>query len=71
VLEDGTYDVLVVDADADGAGSRLDVTVLGGPRKGDVVSIRVSGMAGDPLDLLGLPGTLTVADGEPSIVLDR
>jgi hypothetical protein len=25
----------------------------------------------DEIDALGMPGTLTVADGEPSVVLDR
>lgn len=75
VLPDGTYDVIVVDADRLGGeaadGVRLDLTVLAGDHKGEVVAMRASGMGLDPLDALGLPGTLTVRDGEPSVALDR
>jgi hypothetical protein len=71
VLDDGVYDVLVVDAEAEGDGIRLDVTILGGAHKGEVVSLRRAGLGMDPLGCLGLPGTLTVAGGEPSVVLDR
>ena len=71
MLDDGEYDVLVVDAEGDGTGARLDVTVLAGPHKGEVVALRADGLGMDPLDCLGLPGTLTVADGEPSVVLDQ
>jgi hypothetical protein len=71
VLADGAYDVIVVDADADGAAVRLDVTILGGPHKGEVVSVLAHGLATDPLDCLGVPGTLTVADGAPTVQLER
>jgi hypothetical protein len=71
VLADGTYDVIVVDADQDGPAVRLDVTILDGPHKGEVVSVRVEGLGVDPLDCLGLPGTLTVADGAPAVRLER
>ncbi len=74
-LDDGAYDVIVVDVREEGAPegpwAQLDVAVLAGAHKGEVVSVRASGIAGDPLDWLGVPGTLTVADGEPSIVLER
>jgi hypothetical protein len=75
VLADGTYDVIVVDADQVGAPDadaiRLDLTVLAGAHKGEVVSMRAEGLGVDPIDALGLPGTLTVQDGDPSIALDR
>jgi hypothetical protein len=75
VLADGTYDVIVVDADQAGSPDadaiRLDLTVLAGAHKGEVVSMRAEGLGMDPIDALGLPGTLTVQDGEPSIALDR
>ena len=71
MLDDGEYDVLVVDATADGSGATLEVTVLAGSHKGEVVALRAEGLGMDPLDCLGLPGTLTVADGEPSVVLDQ
>ena len=72
MLPDGTYDVFVVDATADGPGAlRLDVTILAGDQKGEVVSMRAEGLAVGELDALGLPGTLTVAGGEPSLVLEH
>ena len=72
MLADGTYDVFVVDAAADGPGAlRLDVTILAGDQKGEVVSVRADGLGIDELDALGLPGTLTVAGGEPSLLLEH
>ena len=74
MLEDGSYDVIVVDASAipDGPDAlRLDLTILAGEHKGEVVPMRASGLGVDELDVLGVPGTLTVRDGAPSIVLDR
>jgi hypothetical protein len=68
VLDDGTYDALVVDATpADDGSCRVELTILGGPHKGQVVALRRAGMADRALDLLGIPATLTVADGVPSI----
>jgi hypothetical protein len=72
VLPDGRYDVLVVDAVSAGPGSlRLEVTILDGDQKGEVVGVRAEGLAVGELDALGLPGTLLVADGEPSLVLEH
>ncbi len=72
MLPDGTYDVVVVDAVADGDQAlHLEVTILGGDRKGDLVSVRAEGLAVAELDALGLPGTLTVRDGEPDLALER
>ena len=76
LLADGTYDVIVVDADAVASGPdeppavSLDLTILAGEAKGEIVSVRAVGMAGDPVMLLGLPGTLTVSDGVPSVQLE-
>ena len=71
VLSDGTYDVLVVDADDDAEGVvHVEVTILAGEHKGEVVSVAAAGLRRDPLDLLAAPGTLTVADGSPSLVLE-
>jgi hypothetical protein len=72
VLDDGDYDVIVVDAEpvADHPGvTSLDLTILGGPAKGEMVSVRAQGLSGDPTDWLGLPGTLTVSAGRPSVQL--
>lgn len=78
MLADGTYDIIVVDADlleglAVGGGNvvRLDLTILGGAHKGEIVSLRTAGLGVDEITALGLPGTLTVREGEPSVVLDR
>jgi len=71
MLPDGSYDVFVVDAEQVGQnGLRLDLTILAGQQKGEMVSMRAEGLGIDELDALGLPGTLTVRDGEPSVVLE-
>jgi hypothetical protein len=70
-LPDGTYDVFIVDAEeADDGGVRLDITITTGPQKGEVVSVRATGLADDPINLLGIPATLTVTEGVPRVVLD-
>ena len=72
MLPDGAYDVFVVDAAADGPEAlRLDLTILAGEQKGEVVSMRAEGLALGELDALGLPGTLTVTGGEPALVLEH
>jgi len=71
VLADGNYDVIVVDAVADADALHLEATILAGEHKGEVVAVRAVGLGVDELDCLGMPGTLTVRDGAPSIVLDR
>jgi len=70
VLEDGTYDVVVIDADDVEGGVHVELTVLAGPHKGEVVALTAAGLARDPLDLLAAPGTLTVADGVPRLALE-
>lgn len=73
MIEDGRYDVFVVDAVPDEAGTRwhLDVTVLAGAHKGEVVTITATGLRASEVDLIGMPGTLTVENGEPSFRVDR
>ena len=72
MLPDGTYDVFVVDAQAIGPGDRLrlDLTILAGEQRGEVVTMQAEGLGVDELDALGTPGTLTVAGGQPSLVLE-
>lgn len=70
-LDDGVYDVIVVDATAHDDGSHsVEVTILTGNHKGEIVGLRTSSLEGDDLDLLGLPGTLTVAGGLPDLRID-
>lgn len=71
MLPDGAYDVFVVDADEgdDGGVTALELTVLGGAHKGELV--RLGGRVDrDAIDLLGTPGTLVVADGVPKLTLE-
>lgn len=76
VLADGTYDVFVVDATPQEAGERptawvLELTVVAGEHKGEVLSIGATGLPAAEFDLIGMPGTLTVTDGRLSFVVDR
>ena len=65
MLEDGSYEGLVVDVD----GNSLSITIVTGAHKGDVVDVR-SASTGDAIELLGMPCVLTVQGGEPSVVFD-
>ena len=68
---DGTYDVIVVDAASHDDGTRtVEVAVLAGHLKGEVLSLRTTDLPGDDLDLLGVPGTLVVAGGAPDLRLE-
>jgi hypothetical protein len=70
-LADGTYEVMVLDVDESTADAQLvSVTILTGDHKGEVISLRTAGFAGDPLELLAAPGILTVTDGAPKLTLD-
>ncbi len=71
-LDDGDHDAFVVDADdTDAGGTRLELTIIAGEQKGQVLSIISSSRLGDPVELLGMPATITVADGSPSVRIDR
>lgn len=79
-LPDGTYDVIVVDVEVGDDGDiRIEVAISLGPHVGEVVALRgrhveersdpTSGE--DPLDLLGLCGTLRVSKGIPAFRAER
>jgi hypothetical protein len=70
VLEDGTYDALVVDADEVDGAVRVELALSSGPHKGEVVAVRGTFAVSHPIELLGLPATLTVADGQPSVAVE-
>jgi hypothetical protein len=70
VLEDGTYEGLVVDVGDPEVAVVLSIVVTAGPHKGEVVDVRASGMHDDAIDLLGMPCVLSVIGGEPSVVFD-
>jgi len=74
-LPDGTYDVVVVDAEVDEGGDlRIEAAVTLGPHIGRIVRLRNMHVetrsrvldTADPYSLLGIPGTLRVRDGVPS-----
>lgn len=71
-LADGVYDVFVFDVvDRPNGGTHLELTITAGEHRGAVLSLGSSKWMGDPADLIGMPGTLTVVDGTPSITIDR
>lgn len=70
MLEDGTYDAMVVDAEERGDQRvACELTILAGEHKGEVVAV-VAALSADPVELLGLPGTLVVSGGEPHLTLE-
>ena len=71
MLEDGVYDALVVDARADGEAMVLELTIIAGAHRGEVVSIRTERLDVDEVDILGMPGTLTVENRVPAFTVER
>lgn len=70
VLPDGTYDVIVVDAE--GAGDdriRIELAIVAGDHKGEMVALQSPG-GSDTTDLFGIPGTLTITEGSPQLRLE-
>lgn len=71
MLSDGTYDAVVVDAsDAEDGAVRVELALASGAGKGEVVAVRGRFAVSDPIELLGLPATLTVAGGEPRVTVE-
>lgn len=73
MLEDGTYDVLIVDANDDEHDRdvvHVTLTIISGARKSEVITLHARGLARESIELFGLPGTLVVRDGTPHLDLD-
>jgi hypothetical protein len=72
-LPDGSYEALVIDisAVAEGRGARLELALLGGAHKGEVVLVRSPGLDPDDLTVLGAGARVTVVAGVPGVRLDR
>jgi hypothetical protein len=70
VMPDGAYDAFVIDASADGAVMHLELTVIAGDLKGEVVTVAATGLDRDEIDLVGLPATITVTGGRPSVEIE-
>ena len=72
MLPDGVYDGVVIDVDTGPDGEiGLDLTIVAGAHKGEVVTVWASGLSDDPIELMGLPVTLSVSEGRPRVRVDR
>lgn len=73
-LPDGTYDVFVLSADdlpvEDGRSTSLDLTVVSGMHRGGTMALTAPGWLGEPVELIGMPATLTITDGCPTVHID-
>ena len=66
-LLDGRYDAFIVWAEArDDGAVAFDLTITTGAHKGDVITV-IGPAHGDPIDLVGLPCTLIVDGGTPTL----
>lgn len=70
MLDDGSYEALVFDADEGPEGVTVELTIIAGEHKGEVISIRSDTFDGDALDLLGTPAAVVVTDGRPSVTFE-
>jgi hypothetical protein len=69
-LDDGEYDCIVVDvARNSDAVVVVDVAISRGEHKGEVVQLRTT-LNDEPLEWLGVPGSLRVVNGAPEFRLD-
>ena len=70
MLDDGDYDVVVVDVGRDDDGVVvIELAIAAGDAKGKTIRLR-GAMQHEPLDWLGLPGALHVTDGTPRFRLE-
>ena len=70
VLPDGTYDAFVVDVTVSDEVATLELTILAGEHKGEVVAVAAAGLGRSDTDLLGMPATLVVENGVPAVTID-
>jgi hypothetical protein len=67
-IDDGSYDVVVIEAHESGDESLLlELVITAGALRGEVVRVHARSFGGAWTDLLGAPATLTVTDGKPHI----
>ncbi len=73
-LPDGIYDAFVVNADdlptSGGRSTALELTVVSGEHRGGTMALTTPTWLGEPVDLIGMPATLTVTEGSPSVRID-
>lgn len=69
-LPDGRHDAMIVDATRDGDRVSLELTIIAGDHKGEMVTVAATGIDRDELDLLGVPATIAVVDGRPDVTIE-
>jgi hypothetical protein len=70
-LEDGIYDAIVVDAVLRDDGTMtIEIALSSGQHRGDVVRVNATHVDRAWTDLLAMPVTLVVEDGEPRLMFD-
>ena len=67
MLDDGTYDAIVFDVDQRDGAAVILFTIAAGPKRGEVIELRSQSWRGDPVELLGIPATITVVNGKPRV----
>jgi hypothetical protein len=70
VLPDGSYDAFIIDATREGEVVHLELTIIAGEHKGEVLTLAATGISRDELDLLGVPATIAVAGGLPAVTIE-
>jgi len=69
-LPDGSYEAMVVDvAPVPEGGARLELALLSGSHRGEVVHVRSPGLDPDDLAVLGAAARITVVAGIPGVRL--
>ena len=69
-IEDGSYDVVVIEALEVGDESLLiELVITSGAHRGELVRVHAHSLDVTWVDLLGTPATLTVSHGQPRISL--
>ncbi len=73
-LPDGIYDAFVINADdlptTGGATTAIELTITSGEHRSETMAVTAPVRLGEPVDLIGMPATLTIADGRPSVRID-
>lgn len=74
-LPDGDYDVFVIGAEdlpTDGGETTvLELTITSGEHRSMTFALTAPVRLGEPVELIGMPATLTVSAGVPSVRIDR
>ncbi len=76
LLPDGSYDAFVIDlieksTDDGQLQTFVELTIVAGDHKGLVLQVATASSIGSFEDILGMPATLTVADGTPQVRIDK